>query len=147
MKPFSLSDGTTGELRSRKEVSVRLARLVYAADEVAAPVQKKMKSLTVEGDAVASMTAFNTGLTDSEKQIMQDLTAFIMVAMVARWSKGEVNYDAMIDLPEDVFTELSETCVDEWNGGTDFRSEKDGAVANPTPPSVNSLDLEAGSTS
>jgi hypothetical protein len=134
MPLVELPNGQSAIIKSRADVSERLARAVSRAFMNAASSAMKLSELGFDESKPETWGIF-AQLSDADKDNLDGYQAILIESMVQSWTLGEApTQDSALDLPKAIFDALALACSTEFNRSDDF--SPDGAT-DPKAPIAN----------
>jgi len=125
MPAINLPNNQSAILYSRDEISERVARSISRAYMKAAGTATKLTNLGFDDKNPETWTIFSD-ISDEDQNNLDGYQAELIAGMVKQWSLGDLpTADSALDLPKNVFEQLSEACANEYNQTPDFSPDID----------------------
>jgi len=134
MPLVELPNGQSAIIKSRADISERLARNVSRAFMNAASSAMKLSELGFDESKPETWGVF-AQLSDADKDNLDGYQAILIESMVQSWTLGDLpTQETVLDLPKSTFDVLALACSTEFNRTEDF--SPDGAL-DPKAPTAN----------
>jgi len=136
MPIIELPNGVSAVILSRNELTERASRKVSDAWVRATSIAARLAIAGWDEDDPQTWGPALRTVPQEEFEDMRKFQTTLVLSMIKTWTLGDINEDALLDLPHETYEALAAACSTEYNRADDFSPD---GVADPkaaTPDSI-----------
>ena len=141
MPVIELPNGHSAVIITRDDLTQRTARAINASWLKATSVAAQLAKAGWNADDPSTWGDAMTIISQDEFDTMSNFQTVLILNMVKSWTYGDINEDAILDLPQRTYEQLAAACSTEYNKVVDFSPD---GVTDPLVRTPESNDSVAG---